>query len=237
MNCRTYSKSSRRNLINTDLLPTKVSTSPEYAPVLDDPALPRVLLIGDSISIAYTLEVRALLTGKANVHRPFANCGPTSLGLEHLDEWLGEKSWDLIHFNWGLHDMVHIDEHGEKIAPALGKPRADAEQFEKNLRELVRRLQATHADLIWCSITPVPPGERERFSGTEALYNAAAARIMAENNVSINDLHAFASTNLEKWQRPANVHFVEEGSSALAKRVTSVIEERLPSRTVLGATN
>ena len=36
-----------------------------YAPVADDPALPRILIIGDSISIGYTLGVRDLLKGKA----------------------------------------------------------------------------------------------------------------------------------------------------------------------------
>ena len=41
------------------------------------PGLPRVLLIGDSISIGYTLEVRKLLAGKANLHRIAENGGPT----------------------------------------------------------------------------------------------------------------------------------------------------------------
>ena len=34
------------------------------------PNLPNVLLLGDSISIGYTLQVRELLHGKANVYRP-----------------------------------------------------------------------------------------------------------------------------------------------------------------------
>ena len=47
--------------------------------VVDDPKLPRVLLIGDSVSRGYTQSVRKALAGKANVHRAPANCGPTSL--------------------------------------------------------------------------------------------------------------------------------------------------------------
>lgn len=39
------------------------------APITDTPGLPRVLLIGDSISMGYTLPVRDLLKGRANVHR------------------------------------------------------------------------------------------------------------------------------------------------------------------------
>ena len=43
--------------------------------VKDDPQLPRILIIGESISRAYTARVRKRLLGKANVHRAPANCG------------------------------------------------------------------------------------------------------------------------------------------------------------------
>jgi hypothetical protein len=66
--------------------------------------LPRVLLIGDSISMGYTLDVRELLKGKANVHRIPTNGGPTTNGLKNIKAWLGDSKWDVIHFNWGLHD-------------------------------------------------------------------------------------------------------------------------------------
>ena len=64
--------------------------------VLDDPALPRVLLIGDSISRGYTRTVRHQPAGKVNVHRAPDNCGPTQKGLEKLDLWLGDGKWGLI---------------------------------------------------------------------------------------------------------------------------------------------
>ena len=63
------------------------------APIQDQEGLPRVLLIGDSISIGYTLPVRELLKGKANVHRPSTNCGPTSRGVSGIDQWLGKGKW------------------------------------------------------------------------------------------------------------------------------------------------
>ena len=40
--------------------------------------------IGDSISIGYTLPVRELLKGKANVHRIPQNGGATEVGLEKM---------------------------------------------------------------------------------------------------------------------------------------------------------
>ena len=56
-------------------------TSTAWDFVADDPKLPRVLLIGDSVSRGYTLAVRSALAGKANVHRAPENCGPTANGL------------------------------------------------------------------------------------------------------------------------------------------------------------
>ena len=78
------------------------------APVADDPTLPRVLLLGDSISIGYHADVRSLLKGVANVHRPYTNGGHTGKGLAMLSEWLcahGPRRWDIVHMNWGLHDL------------------------------------------------------------------------------------------------------------------------------------
>jgi acyl-CoA thioesterase-1 len=120
----------------------KKAVDPAFAPVRDDPALPRVLLIGDSISIGYTPAVREALAGKANVHRPATNCGPTIRGLAELDKWLGDGKWDVIHFNWGLHDL-RMDNGVSHQVPI--------KQYEKNLSELVGRLKKTGARLVWCS--------------------------------------------------------------------------------------
>ena len=54
---------------------------PALQQIEDVSGLPRVLLIGDSISMGYTVPVRELLKGKANVHHPPTNCGPTTRGL------------------------------------------------------------------------------------------------------------------------------------------------------------
>src|SRR5205085_7354883 len=80
---------------------------PSLAPVTDTPGLPRVMLIGDSISMGYTVPVRELLAGKANVHRVPGNAFSTREGLADLSRWLGSEKWDVIHFNWGLHDLKH----------------------------------------------------------------------------------------------------------------------------------
>ncbi len=207
--------------------PKKRQPNPAFAKVVDDPALPRVLLIGDSISIGYTVPVQELLKGQANVHRIPVNGGPTTNGLKHIDKWLGDKPWDVIHFNWGLHDLKYIDEEGALVDVEKGDQQVPIEKYEQNLRKLVARLQETKAKLIWRSTTPVPEGAKGRVVGDAVKYNAVAAAIMAEQEISIDDQYTFALSRLDEIQRSANVHFTPEGSQRLATQVVSAIQREL----------
>ena len=192
---------------------------PAFEAVQDNPKLPRVLIIGDSISIGYTQPTRKLLAGKANVHRIPTNGGPTINGTANLKAWLGDSKWDVIHFNWGLHD-IKMD---------TGKHQVPIDQYEKNLRELVKTMKATGATLIWASTTPVPEGKLspKRDDKDVVAFNAAAKKIMEENGVTINDLYGFALPQLAKIQIPVNVHFTGPGSETLATRVAEAIEKAL----------
>jgi acyl-CoA thioesterase-1 len=188
-----------------------------FVPITDTPGLPRVLLIGDSISVGYTLPVREALAGKVNVHRAPTNCGPTIRGLEQLDQWLGDGKWDLIHFNWGLHDLRR--DTGDHQVPI--------DKYEENLDQLVKRLKATGAKLVWCSTTPVPEGASRRVPEDVPAYNAVAKKIMEAHGVPINDLYAFALPRLGDIQRPRDVHYTPEGSKVLGAEVARVILEML----------
>jgi acyl-CoA thioesterase-1 len=214
-----------RSLFALLLLPAfafgqKDKPDPVLAPVKDEPGLPRVLLIGDSISMGYTLPVREMLKGKANVHRVPENGGPTTNGLKRLDQWLGEGKWDVIHFNWGLHDL-RLDKDD--------KHQVSIEDYEKNLRMLVQKLKATKATLIWACTTPVPEGKVSpvRKDTDVVAYNKIARKIMEEERIAIDDLYIFALPKLKELQQPANVHFTKEGSAALAKEVAAQIEKAL----------
>lgn len=205
-----------------------------------DPKLPNVLILGDSISIGYTLQVRELLEGKANVFRPHTadgkkpeNCSGTTKGVESLDPWLGDRKWDVIHFNWGLHDLKHVTEPGgNTVSQKAEDPvQATVEQYSQNIEKIVERLDKTGAKLIFATTTPVVPGTtgplREPTSPPK--YNAAAVKIMKEHGVAVNDLFAFCEPQIEKLQRPKNVHFTDAGSQALAEQVAKAIETALSS--------
>ncbi len=189
------------------------------------PGLPRVLLIGDSISMGYTLPVRALLDGRANVHRPPANCAQSAVGVAKLDEWLGAEPWDVVHLNFGLHDIKYMTADNQlAVPPESGKQIASLGEYENNLRQIVARLKQTDAALIWASTTPVPSQASGRREGSEIAYNDVAEVIMEENGVAINDLWALARARQSEIQKSHDVHFTPEGYDVLARAVATAIE-------------
>ncbi len=193
------------------------------APVEDQPGLPRVLLIGDSISIGYTQPVRDILKGKANVHRIPTNGGPTKNGTANIEKWLGTGKWDVIHFNWGIHDLKFMPD---------GKRQVEPDDYEKNLRTLVARMKTTGAKLIWATTTPIPDGELvpSRRFGKVPEYNGIAKKVMTENGVAIDDLNAAITPRIAELQNAKDVHYKAEGYAFLAKQVAASIQSALPAK-------
>ena len=189
---------------------------PIFPEIVDDPALPMVLLIGDSISMYYTPEVRRLLQGRANIHRVPDNGKSTPHGLANLERWLEDRRWTVIHFNFGLHDFA---------VTAAGTQHVPPGDYEKNLRRIIRSLRETGARLIWASTTPVPEGSNNRRESDAVAYNALARSVMEESGIPVNDLHSFilSRPNRDLLQLPRNVHFRAEGSVELAGEVAKAI--------------
>jgi acyl-CoA thioesterase-1 len=194
----------------------------------------RVLIIGDSISMNYTPRVSGLLAGEAVVVRPTLangraeNCEGTTKGISRIDDWLALDGgdWDVIHFNFGLHDIKQIDPSTGKASRKPGHPlQASLPVYISQLNTIVARMQATGATLIFATTTPVPDGPVSPYrSVNDALaYNEAAVALMQEQGIAIRDLYAFALPRLETIQKPVNVHFTPAGSQALAAEVAGSI--------------
>ena len=197
---------------------------------------PNVLIIGDSISNGYTPFVREAFSDRADVVHAPGNNAATMTGLKRIDQWLGIRKWDVIHFNFGLHDMKYIDpataemDMAKLIAVKDGTQWVPVEQYEPNLRALVQRMKKSGAKLVWCSTTPVPEGAGGRVPGDEVKYNAAALRVMRDEGVPVNDLYAFVGTpeqRLAMGGKPKDVHYTDAGSRALAGEVVKAIETAL----------
>ncbi len=187
-------------------------------------SLPKILIIGDSISNGYTPFVTEILKDKAIVEHHEGNARFTSNGLAKLDSWIGDTKWHVIHFNFGLHDLcyrVYDSEGNTKKDKINGKLTTSLEQYEINLNELVTRLKKTGAKLIWAHTTFVPEGESGRFAGDEVKYNKVANRVMKKHGILINDLYAQTSKfSAELFRSPGNVHYTKEGSRKIAVKVS-----------------
>lgn len=198
------------------------------AQVVDVPGLPRVLLIGDSITTGYSGTVRAKLAGKANVHRCQQNGGSTEHGMTSIEKWVGPGPWDVIHFNFGLHDLKLVDDKNGPATRETGHYAVTLEKYEQNLRALAARLGKTGAKLIFASITPVPANSTGRHEHDELAYNEVAIRVMRELKIPIDDLHAVAVARQAELQLPHNVHYTKPGYAELGTAAAASILPLLP---------
>ena len=194
---------------------------PEFAYLENNPALPNVLIYGDSISIHYTQRVREKLNGKANVYRIFSNgqhSGAFLTKMKRMHEAMRDKrlddpwtfDWDLIHFNVGLHDLKYLS--GKKLDKENGKQVSLIETYQQNIEKIVAYLGQLSPDakLIFATTTPVPEGADGRFAGDAEKYNAAATKVLQKHpEITINDLFTFTKPNHAKWWiKPNDVHSV-----------------------------
>ena len=208
-------------------------SNPAFTKVIDNPALPRVLIIGDSISISYTAATRELLDGVVNLHRVPGNAGETEMGIKGIPKWLAPKNgkWDLIHFNWGLWDLCYRNPKSKnqgKRDKANGTLTHTPEIYAANLEKIVLELKKTGATLVFATTTPVPVGELGRKVGDDDVYNAAALTVMKRHGIPINDLHAVAKGKMDTYGKaPGDVHFTEKGAAVLAAAVAESIKSNL----------
>jgi hypothetical protein len=155
--------------------------------------------------------------------------GSRSLAHDYLPPSSGgvpveDAKWDVIHFNWGVWDMAYRDPkpgdkwHSDKFNGKLTTP---LDVFDRNLRELVRKMKATGATLVWGTITPMHEDLPGRFKEDPSRYNAVAEKIMKENGVRINDLHA--ESIRQGYPKKADVH----STGDLAPKAIEAIEAAL----------
>ncbi len=66
-----------------------------------------------------------------------------ALAKMELDAWLGAEKWDVIHFNFGLHDLKFMDNAGSLVDPREGTRQVPPALYAENLRQIIKRLQQT----------------------------------------------------------------------------------------------
>lgn len=175
-------------------------------------ALPRALLVGDSICNAYQPVVRELLERRMNVsYWASSYCVTSPNYLRLLDFYLEEAPYDVVHFNNGLH--------------SLGTPTADwARALDRALR-LVRERQPA-AKIVWVTSTPLV--DPEKTAKCRELNDAARAVIDSIGGIGTDDLFAL----LDPLDRAANwtdcYHHAPAAVRLEAKQVAHYLIGELP---------
>jgi len=210
----------------------------------DDPALPRVLVVGDSISMNYHDAAKAELAGVANYHRVDGNCGPSDRGVACMELWLGDYEqrglhWDLIQFNHGLHDLK---QYYDKETETYGAHQVELEDYKANLEKEVAIMRPTGAKMMWCSTTPVPrtyfgnfpQGLQGRRKDEDLVYNEAAMEVVSRHpDIMVNDLNRAVreSRELDEWRKGKDVHFWDRAQQeVVGKAVAFAVRKALGKR-------
>ncbi len=185
--------------------------------------LPQILLVGDSTMMhTYPSKVK-MLDGKASVYYIPVNAGLTHGSIKKYRRWIGKKSWDIIYFNSGIHDLTRQSEKGKKGNEYPN--RTSLADYEENLTIIGKFLKTQKADLIWRSITPLGPNIAGRQQSDEMTYNKSAVKIMNELDISIHHVTEKYKEPLTK-QLKDGVHFNEEGNNLLAKALSDYLNEQ-----------
>jgi len=199
------------------MITEKVEWTWAERPKAPNPALPNVLLLGDSITRGYYPEVAEKLAGRANCYlfATSASSGDPRLAgqLQAYFHMAGVK-FRVIHFNNGMHGWGYNETQYARGLPGLLK---------------VLRADAPGAKLIWASTTPVQ-NDSTTGGATNARIearNAAAAKLMYANHIPVDDQYTLmtAHANLHN----GDVHYTAAGSTIQADQVVELIGQMLRS--------
>ena len=193
---------------------------------------PTVISYGDSHSIGYSGHARYDLRnnvdyrhddwdndGYAPVDRPYfyalqakhaVNDGTSVQLLARMKETLSDKTYTIIIFNAGNHDLKRGKYHpNTPIVPIAA--------YRNNI-EAAAKLAEQHASIvIWVDTMPIPAGALlDTPAGAEKSYNKVADAVVKK--------HGFYILHMKDAQHfPGDIHYTAAGDIALAQQVSDCV--------------
>jgi len=199
---------------------------------VEDPRLPRILIIGDSISGHYHYGVRERMRGRANVigessmrKGTWASMGPNfyrsdwaSRG-DDLKNFLAERGpFDIVHFNNGIHNF------------ARAKP-GDEKPYAEQLRKVVATIRESGAICLFANSTGTVadntiPNAPNYLTNCRA-FNAAAEEVMRQLNVPVTDIYGLIQPRIKELISSDLIHTNKEADEMMADLITKRLTETL----------
>jgi len=200
--------------------------------------LPKLFLIGDSISIQYGPYLEEYLQGKIQFERKVddgsaeknldiptgANGGDSRMVLEYLRTKVEDRQFnpDYLLLNCGLHDI--------KRNPESNKIQVSQKEYRKNLEAIFQLLKYKGIQLLWMRTTPVVDSIHntkqkwfKRYAADLKIYNQIADEVCAKKNIPVIDLYDFTQ-KLGVGQFADHVHFKENARALQAAYITGFLE-------------
>ena len=193
---------------------------------------PKILIIGDSISIGYTPYIKEKLKNEATVYHNPGNAQHTGTGLEKITEWIETDKWDIVQFNWGLWDLCYrhpdskVQGNRDKVN---GKITYSIEEYVANLDSIVNKLKTiTEAKLIFVTTSYVPKGEAGRFKKDAIHFNEAAKKVMKKHAITVNDIYKQSiPIHKEFGKGQDDVHYSKQGYEYLGDHIANFLRDEI----------
>lgn len=177
--------------------------------------LPRILLIGDSITNGYQSFVRKKLEGVC-----YVDYVSTSYAIDNpfysqlIINFVKNSTYDLIHFNHGLHGY-HLSD----------------KSFEKRIRKLIDTISSKTTTFTIANITCInKPGNKKPHSGWMKRVierNAIFDSIAKEKGFEIDNLYDVSKEMLVSNRFEDGTHYIESGYDILSSKVSQFIKDNL----------
>jgi len=192
-----------------------------WMPNSNDSGLPRILLIGNSITRGYYPEVEKALAGKAYVARLTTSKSIGDQGLlKEINLIMGYYKFDIIHFNNGLHGFGYTEKEYARAFPTV------IMQIQKN---------APHAKLIWATITPIRNKTNvnildDKTERIKARNKIALDFISTQKDIKVDDLWAFTINKPELYKGGDGTHPNAAGFKLIGQKVVAALLELLDEK-------
>lgn len=206
------------------------------------PSLPKLYVIGDSISMRYGPFLEKYVQGvwqydrksddgqaAKNLDVPVgANGGDSRMVLEYLKLKAPDKTFqpDILLLNCGLHDI--------KRNPETNAIQVDSASYRKNLEAIYQLLQKRQIRLVWMRTTSVEDERHntrskafKRYARDLDAYNAIADDVMHKHGVSIIDLYTF-TRSLGSEHFVDHVHYDDFAMQLQAGYIAGFLQGLLP---------